>query len=83
VRSSSLYFAYLRKYDAGPLGDAMLRTLAQQGPGATMTIDALTSQHPERAAALTRLLVRDLVEKVDDKVRFQIELVRRWWAMEV
>jgi len=81
-RGSSLYFAYLRKYDAGPLGDAMLRTLAQQGPGATLTVDALTSQQPDRLAALTRLLARDLVEKIDGGVRFQIELVRRWWAME-
>jgi hypothetical protein len=80
-RGGSLYFTYLWEYDAGPAGQAMLSTLARRGPGAMMETQALIQGQPSREAALARLLSRDIVEQADGGIRFEIELVRRWWAM--
>lgn len=76
----SLYFIYLRQYDAAGAGDALLRDLAQRGPGAAMSATALTQGDPARAQALATLLRRDILEEVGGQIRFEIELVRRWWA---
>ncbi len=56
---SSLYFDYLQK-DAGPIGDTMLRNLAQAGPGASVPQAQLTGGQIAHEQALKRLLQRDL-----------------------
>ena len=53
--------------------------LARRGPLATVEEGSLTRGQPERQEALQRLLRRDLVERVDGGIRFQVELTRRWW----
>jgi hypothetical protein len=76
-QGGSLYFAYLAEYDALEQGGAMLRELARRGPGAIIAEDALIRGDVEREKALRRLLARDLVERVDGGIRFEIELTRR------
>jgi hypothetical protein len=58
----------------------MLVELARRGPGAAMGEETLTRGEPARQEALRRLLARDLVERVDGGIRFEVELTRRWWA---
>jgi len=79
-RGGSLYFTYLAEYDAAVTGQAMLRRLAQQGTGAIMSEIELTGDDPDRQQTLERLLARDILERVDGGVRFQVELTRRWWV---
>jgi hypothetical protein len=76
----SLYFTYLAEYDAQDAGQAILRQLAQRGPGAVIPVHDLTGGDPEREKAIERLLARDLIEREGEGVRFQVELTRRWWA---
>lgn len=77
-RGSTLYFQYLRD-DAGPEGNAILTRLAKAGPKAALAASVLTGNQPAFQGALQRLLDRDLVEEVEDGIRFEVELVRRWW----
>lgn len=79
-QGGSLYFTYLREYDAGSEGEAMLQALADKGAGAILPEQALTRDDPARGQALQRLLARDIVERVDGGIRFEVELTRRWWA---
>ena len=76
AQGGSLYFTYLAEYDAQSEGQAMLKMLAKQGQ---MKEQDLTQNDPARCQALERLLARDLVERVEGQVRFQVELTRRWW----
>ncbi len=34
----------------------------------------------ERQEVLERLLARDIVERVEDGIQFEIELTRQWWV---
>lgn len=77
----TLYFTYLRQYEAAEAGDGLLRELAQRGPGVGASVAALTGGDPAREQALATLLRRDVLEEVDGMVRFEVELVRRWWLL--
>ena len=78
TRGSTLYFQYLQD-DAGVEGNAILTQLAKLGPKATVAPNVLTGNQPAFQTALQRLLDRDLVEEVTGGIRFEVELVRRWW----
>lgn len=77
---ASLYFTYLSEYDAQGVGQALLRELASYGAGAIVPEAKLVNGDADRLTALERLLARDIVERMDGGIRFEIELVRRWWA---
>ena len=77
----TLYFTYLRQYEAAEAGDGLLRELAQRGPGGGASVAALTGGDPAREQALATLLRRDVLEEMDGMVRFEVELVRRWWLL--
>jgi hypothetical protein len=79
TRGSTLYFQYLQD-DAGVEGNAILTQLAKLGPKAAVAPSVLTGNQPAFQSALQRLLDRDLVEEVTAGIRFEVELVRRWWA---
>ncbi|MFN8490864.1 MAG: hypothetical protein U0350_24945 [Caldilineaceae bacterium] len=81
-RGNTLYFNYLREYDAGLEGNVMLTKLAKRGQSAVIKTAELTGEQPAYVAALQRLLARDLVEEVEGGIRFEVELVRRWWAQQ-
>lgn len=60
---------------------ALLRVLASHGEGASVQRDALLWAVPNSSAAfLAELFQRDLIEKTDAGLRFQVELIRRYFA---
>jgi DNA-binding IclR family transcriptional regulator len=66
-------------------GLAVLRLLAAQGEGATMSKETLARQlsDPNDLNRVLALLSRrELIEAVDEGYRFQVELIRRWFARE-
>lgn len=62
----------------------MLRLLASRGEGAQMTPEMWMQHFPGGVeAAIEQLLHRDLIELVPGGYRFQVELIRRWFARQV
>ena len=64
-------------------GLAILRVLADKGEGATMSREQLAAQlaDPGRLErSLASLIQRELIEPADGGYRFQVELIRRWFA---
>jgi hypothetical protein len=83
LSSGSFFFADIEhnQVDAGGLG--LLRFLAAQGEGTAVTRDALAHQFPDVDALdynLSLLSRRELIESADGGHRFQVELIRRWFA---
>ncbi len=75
-----MYFGDLEHNQAGLEGAALLRRLAADGEGATMTEDALAAgAQGDVPAVLRRLVRREILERAEGGVRFRIELVRRWF----
>ena len=65
----------------GRVGLAILRFLAAQGEGAIASRETLSRQFGDRLhSTLNLLLRRELIEQVGDGYRFQVELIRRWFA---
>nr|HID13835.1 ATP-binding protein [Anaerolineae bacterium] len=76
----SLFFADIERNQVDGAG-LLLRFIAAQGEGAVVSQETLARQFPdelERALALLRR--RELIEPVDRGYRFQVELIRRWFA---
>lgn len=68
---------------AGRDGVAILRRLATEGERRVVdlaTLSSVVSNTGRTEEALSRLLKRELVEAVPGGYRFQVELVRRWFA---
>lgn len=62
-------------------GVALLRFLAAQGEGAMVSWKSLARHFPDELdQTLTLLTRRELIELVDQGYRFQVELIRRWFA---
>ncbi|WP_460200498.1 AAA family ATPase, partial [Scytonema sp. NUACC21] len=81
LNSGSLFFADIQKNQVDSLGLSILRFLADQGEGVTLSTRTLSQQFPNNVnSALKLLLQRELIEKLDDGYRFQVELIRRWFA---
>jgi hypothetical protein len=81
LSSGSLFFADIQNNQVEAAGLAVLRFLAAQGEGAIVTKETLSSQFPDRLdSTLNLLLRRELIEQVGDRYRFQVELIRRWFA---
>jgi hypothetical protein len=83
LQHGRLYFADIYHNRVDEAGKQILNCLATQGETAGLSRDALASQHPlsdQFDQALELLLRRELVEAVNGNYRFQVELVRRWFA---
>jgi hypothetical protein len=62
-------------------GKQVLQLLAAQGEGAIVSQENLrSSKLTDIKATLKQLLQRELIEKVESGYRFQVELIRRWFA---
>jgi hypothetical protein len=81
LQSGSFFFADIQRNQVDDQGRALLRILAAQGAGAAVARDDL-AQHVagELSEALGLLARRELIEAVDGGFRFQVELIRRWFA---
>jgi hypothetical protein len=77
----SLFFADIQRNQVDAAGLALLRFLAAQGEGVVVGRETLTRQFPDDVDhARDLLLRRELIEQVDQGYRFQVELIRRWFA---
>jgi DNA polymerase III delta subunit len=83
LSSGSFFFADLQNNQADAEGLELLHFLAAKGEGATVSKKALSRQFPDRLdSTLNLLLRRELIEQVVDGYRYQVELIRRWFAKE-
>jgi hypothetical protein len=81
--SGSFFFADIQQNQVDQAGLALMRLLAVQGEGCVASREALIAQagpSSEFEPALAMLLRRDLLEAADGGYRFQVELIRRWFA---
>ena len=81
----SLFFADIERNQVDADGLALLRPLAAQGERTVMSREQLAAQivDPTRLGrSLASLIQRELIEPADGGYRFQVELIRRWFAQE-
>lgn len=83
ISVGSFFFADIQNNQIDAAGLAILRFLAAQGEGAIVSRKTILQQFPDEYDALDLLLQRELIEKVGDGYRFQVELIRRWFAQPV
>ena len=79
----SFFFADIERNQVDADGLALLRALAAQGEGAAMSREQLAAQLADPARlerSLASLTQRELIEPADGGYRFQVELIRRWFA---
>jgi hypothetical protein len=81
LANGSFFFADIERNQVDEEGLALLRFVAAQGEGAVVGPELLD---PRFADGLEEALVlpcrRELIEPVDGGYRFQVELIRRWFA---
>jgi hypothetical protein len=81
LRRGSFFFADIQRNQVDAVGLAILRCIAAHGEAATVERAALACQFPQGLdQALALLARRDLIEAADGGYRFQVELIRRWFA---
>jgi hypothetical protein len=76
----SFFFADIQSNQADAAGLAILQFLAARGEGATVSRLTILQHFPDKSDALNLLLQRELIEEVSEGYRFQVELIRRWFA---
>lgn len=77
----SFFFADIQRNQVDKAGLAVLRCLATHGEGVIVEA-AVLEQHcsADLDQTLLHLIRRELIERVSGGYRFQVELVRRWFA---
>jgi AAA+ ATPase superfamily predicted ATPase len=81
LSSGSFFFADIERNQVNAAGLELLRFLAAKGEGIIVTKKALSRQFPDELnSTLDLLLRREFIEQVGDGYRFQVELIRRWFA---
>ena len=81
LTSSSFFFVDVRGPQINPQTAAMLDHLSDLGPEGAVSRDEWESYFPENFRAnLALALKRDLVEEENGYYRFQVEMMRRWFA---
>ena len=84
LEHGSFFFADIQRNQVDSVEQEVLRLLARHGTEAAPR-QQLVDYFPSLMAleeALVKLQQRELIESLDDGYRFQIELVRRWFAMQ-
>lgn len=81
LKSGSFFFADIERNQVDDTGRVVLRYIATQGEGIVAERVKLAQVCPlDLDATLKRLLQRELIEPIGDGYRFQVELIRRWFA---
>jgi hypothetical protein len=83
LRHGSFFFADIQQNQVNAEALVLLRLLAAQGEKAVISRENLARQLPnpdDLNQALTLLTWRELIEAADGGYRFQVELIRRWFA---
>jgi len=82
LSSGSMFFSDIERNQVGANMPSILRYLAAQGEGATVSQTALASQFSDHwAKAINLLSKRELIEPTNSGYRFQVELIRRWFTL--
>jgi hypothetical protein len=76
----SFFFADLQNNQIDAAGLAILQFLAARGEGATVSKQTILQHFPDKYYAIDLLLQREAIEQINDSYRFQVELIRRWFA---
>jgi len=81
LEHGSMFFSDIESNQVDDTALAVLRYIASQGEGSTASQSQL-AQHisEDLPPAIDRLLRRELIELTSDGYRFQVELIRRWFA---
>ncbi len=85
LTSGSFFFNDIEQNQVNEIGRTVLRVLASLGPAGVASQAALAASCPvkqpgELDQSLKLLLQRDLIETSNGAYRFQVELLRRWFA---
>lgn len=81
LQTGSFYAGDIRRNQIDDCGRTILTYLAKQGEGGSASLATLQSVcSDDLEGALHQLLQRELIEVADDGYRFQVELIRRWFA---
>ncbi|MCB0210839.1 MAG: AAA family ATPase [Anaerolineae bacterium] len=83
LKPGNMLLEEIEQHQIGQNERALLRFIARQGEGAIINKETL-SHHVDEPYKIEQMLVlllqRDLIESVDTGYRFQVELMRRWFA---
>jgi hypothetical protein len=82
----SFFFADIQRNQLNPVEQEVLRLLARTNGSEPVSRQTLVDYFPSLMAleeALVKLQQRELIEPVVDGYRFQVELVRRWFAASI
>ena len=83
LSSGSLFFADIDRNQVDATGLAILHFIAAQGEGAIVSRKTLSHQFPDQLESSLKLLLRrELIETIGDGYRFQVELIRCWFAQK-
>jgi hypothetical protein len=81
LSTGQMFFHDIQTNQVNAVGVSVLHEVAAQGPGAVVTASDLHhSAGGQTDAVLDGLVRRELLERTPKGVRFQVELVRRWFA---
>ncbi len=81
LESGSMFFSDMENNQVDAGGRAVLRCLAASGEGAMVGAEDLTQSCPDNLNQVLALLKRrELIEEFENGYRFQVELIRRWFA---
>ncbi|MGE5659630.1 MAG: hypothetical protein ACM37W_23795 [Actinomycetota bacterium] len=81
LSSGSFFFADIQNNQVDVTGLALLRFIAAQGEGATVSREVLLREFAEHLdPTLEWLIRRELIEEIGNSYRFQVELIRRWFT---
>jgi hypothetical protein len=79
--SGAFFFLDVQYNQVDRVGLAVLRFIAAQGEGAVVSGEVLARQFPDQVLWVLKVLIqRELIESTDKGYRFQVELIRRWFA---
>ena len=79
--TGSFFFADIQNNQVDAAGLAILRFIAEQGEGTIVSRQTISQQFRDDCDRTLKLLLqRELIEEVGDGYRFQVELIRRWFA---
>jgi hypothetical protein len=82
LSTGSFFFADIQNNQVDAVGLNILRLIAAQGEEAIVSKNIIFQQLANVSeSACKQLLQRELIEEVGDGYRFQVELIRRWFAV--
>lgn len=82
LEGGTFFFVDIEEAQVTAAGRTVLRSLAAKGPGASYGTSEIRTLIPDAEQTIALLLRRELLEPVDGRYRFQVELIRRWFAHE-